>query len=360
MDRRRYFDNAATTPIDPAVRDAMLPYLNEAFGNANSLHGPGRRARAAVERAREQVMEAIGADWPEQIVFTSGATEANNWVLSNYPGGWMSPFEHSAVREPGMRYDYQVLPNVGLELPDCVPDAPLVSIMWVSNEIGTTWAPIPIAGADAIHSDATQALGKVEVSIELVNFLSCSAHKIYGPKGVGALFMRDEYERPFMLGGEQERGLRAGTLNVAGIVGFGEAAMIAADRMHEDRQRAEGLRQIVLDGLGRVSDWKVNGLPGQESPHVTSVPHILSLSFKGIEGETLVLEADAGGYAISSGAACSAGSTEPSHVLQALGMEEEWMRGTVRISFGRFNDAESAAGLAKTLATSVEKLRTMT
>lgn len=359
MDRTRYFDHAATTPLDPRVREAMLPYLGDAFGNPNSLHSVGRRAKAAVERAREQVMDAIGAEWPDQIVFTSGSTEASNWVLSNYPGGWMSPFEHSAVREPGLRYGYRTLNNDGLAILRLAPEAPLATTMWVNNEMGTTWTPRPVVGAERLHCDATQALGKVRLVTEDVDFLSLSAHKAYGPKGVGALFLRDGYERAFMLGGEQERGLRAGTLNVPAIVGFGEAASIAAQEWQRGSKHAQELREIVLHELLQLPDWQVNGVPAGD-PHTEHVPHILSLSFYGLEGESLVLEADAAGYSISSGAACSAGSNEPSHVLRALGLSNDWIRGTIRISFGRENTAESAAGLGKCLVNSVKKLRTMT
>jgi cysteine desulfurase len=358
LDPRRYFDHAATTPLAPEVREEMRPFLEEAFGNAHSLHSWGRRAMAAVDLARERVAEAIGAEAPEQIVFTSGATEANNWVVQLHPGGAMSPFEHPALREPGELAGFSILANEGTRLlaPDDLP--PMVSVMLVNNEVGTVWPFETHPKGGTQHSDATQGLGKVPIRAELVDYLSLSSHKVYGPKGVGALYLRDGYEPAFLRGGEQEGGLRAGTLNVPGIVGFGLAAMLAEERREEDRGHAEEMRMILLQEIQSVADWQVNGLPDEGSA-LASVPHILSLSFLGLEGETLVLEADAAGFAISAGAACSAGHTEPSHVLEALGLDAAWARGTVRVGFGRGNDADSAASLGKCIAQTVEKLRTI-
>src|SRR5579862_8510349 len=206
--------------------------------------------------------------------------------------------------------------------------------------------------ASLIHTDATQALGKIPFGVAEIDYASFSAHKLYGPKGIGALFIANEALSPLIQGGEQENGLRAGTLNVPGIVGFGAAAAISAQEMATDSSKANELKGTLLAQLHNVSDWEING-GSQVSPF------ILSLSFLGVEGETLVIECDKAGYAISAGAACSSRSTEPSHVLLALGLDESWRRGTVRISFGRFNTPESASGLGTTLAQTVEKLRTM-
>ncbi len=326
----------------------MLPWLREDFGNAHSLHHWGRKAEEAVERAREQVASLFRADDPSQIIFTSGATEANNWALSTAERIAISPFEHSAVREPALARNAEIMANAGWELhqPTTYPD--LVAVMAVNNETGAILKPPP--GCGRIHIDAVQALGKIPWTTEC-DFASASAHKIYGPKGVGALFARDPYAlAPFIRGGDQEHGLRGGTLNVPGIVGFGEAARIALDRQQEDHSLAHELRGIVLEELQNLSDVRTNDASAQS-------PFILSLSFAGIEGETLVIEMDAESYGISAGAACSSRSTEPSHVLTALGLPEAWLRGTIRISFGRSNTPTSALALARLLRQKVKQLR---
>lgn len=354
MDIARYFDNAATTPLDPRVRAEVLPYLENDFGNASSIHAFGMSAHAGIERARERLAALIGAEDPSQIIFTSGATESNNWVLRSFPGGLVSPFEHSAIREPAIRLGYGTLANTELTLHAPTEPVALISVMSVNNEIGAQWSAAEFRPwASKIHSDLTQSVGKLPTDVTDLDYASLSAHKLYGPKGAGALWFADDPLPPFLLGGEQENGLRAGTSNVAGIVGLGAAAAIAADEWEKDREDAERRRAIVVDSLQSVSDWQVNGGP-------KASPYVLSLSFRGLEGETLVIEADHAGYAISSGAACSSRSTEPSHVLTALGLEPEWRRGTIRISFGRFNEDETTESLAKSLRSSVEKLRTMT
>jgi cysteine desulfurase len=349
----RYFDNAATTAVDPRVLEAMLPYLREAFGNANSIHTWGMRAMDGVERARAHVAELIGADDPSQIVFTSGATEANNWVVSAHPDIAISPFEHSAMREPALAAGALVLANDGSELFSPPRQCQLISVMAVNNETGSRWNVKNYEGsAQLTHSDITQAVGKVAVDVSGIDYASLSGHKFYGPKGVGALYYREQPPAPFILGGEQENGLRGGTLNVPAIVGMGEAARICIEEQEADLTRAQEHQSILLDTLARCPDMRVNG--GSDRS-----PYIVSLSFLGVEGETLVIETDRAGYAISSGAACSSRSTEPSHVLTALGLEEKWLRGTIRVSFGRFNDADSVDGLAKHLLLTLEKLRKM-
>ncbi len=351
--RERYFDNAATTPVDPRVLQEMLPYLGEDFGNANSLHNPGRRAHAAVDLARERVAALIGAEDPAQITFTSGATEANNWVLGSYPDGTVGPFEHSSVREPAARLGMHTLANAHEEL--CPPSErrSLVSVMSVNNETGHRWdVRFLRPWADRLHSDLTQSVGKLGESVEDLDYASFSAHKMYGPKGIGGLYTAEEPLPPFLSGGGQELGLRAGTLNVPGIVGLGAAAAIALDEQEGDEAQARELRGILLEELKGLPDCRVNGAAGS--------PYILSLSFLGVEGETLLIDADAAGYAISAGAACSSGSMDPSHVLVALRLEPEWLRGTVRVSLGRFNTAEATAGLARTLRESAQNLRELT
>lgn len=351
MSIERYFDNAATTPLAPEAKEAMLPWLAERFGNAHSLHEPGREAAHAVELARAQVAALVGCE-PEELYFTSGATESNNWVLRGFQGIAIGPTEHSSVRETAIAVGALVTGMDGLQ----PADPPLAGIqlssrMLVNNEIGSIYDPAPRPPAGLVHSDSTQALGKLPINLAPLDLASFSAHKLYGPKGVGCLYAKDAQSPPPLLtGGEHEGGRRAGTLNVPGIVGFGAAAQLAADRLERDYAHAENLRSIVLEELASVSDWQVNG-----GPRVS--PYILSLSFFGIEGETLVIETDHAGFAISSGAACSSRSTEPSHVLIALRVPGEWLRGTVRISFGRFNTEESARELGAVIRTSLEKIR---
>lgn len=349
-----YFDNAATTPVDPRVLSATLPFLGDACGNAHSIHSFGTRAKAAIEKARESVANLIGAENPDEVVFTSGATESNNWVLRNFETGAISPFEHSSVREPAQALGFTILENGGHSVLKPKAPAGLVSVMRVNNEIGTIFEPSDsVVPGSQVHSDITQALGKIEMNVQslVLDYASFSSHKYYGPKGVGGLYVRDgRVLEPILLGGEQEEGRRSGTLNVPGIVGFGEASNIAIDALGEDRALANDLRNIVLESLTGIVDMRVNG--GERVS-----PFILSVSFRGIEGETLVLELDQAGFAISGGAACSSRSTEPSHVLTALGYEPEWLRGTIRISFGRFNTADSAGSLAKALRRAVGTLR---
>ena len=341
----------------------MLPFLGEAFGNPNSLHSWGQRTRAAVELARERIAEATG--WPSGCIrFTASATESNNWVLSQFPNGEVGPFEHEAVRLPALANGYTVIPNDGLELyPEPTEErVQLVSKILVSNETGTVWLPNCFFGLNQgwIHTDASQGLGRINLDSLVVDFITLSSHKCYGPKGAAALITGNSIG-PLLLGGEQEYGLRAGTLNVPAIVGFGLAAQIAEERREADWQHAEELRSILLAELEHVSDWQVNGVDkkwiGSEEPAIWNVPHILSLSFLGVEGETLVIEADAAGFAISAGAACSSGSTEPSHVLTAMGVPPEWIRGTARISFGRYNSKEAARALGHFLRVSLDRLR---
>lgn len=331
----------------------MLPYLGEGFGNPNSLHSFGAFAWEGVERARAQVAALLGAEDPRQIIFTSGATESNNWIAHSFATGAVSPFEHSAMREPALHFGYATLGNDKETIHSPREPVDLVSVMWVNNETGTIWEPRDYGMEGAkLHSDITQGLGKLKFSVAGLDYVSFSAHKFYGPKGVGGLYFADEPPPAMFLGGEQEMGHRSGTLNVASIVGLGEAAELAQTRMAEDLLHAQTLRNVLMEGFRGVSDWQLNG--GDQTS-----PYILSISFLGVHGETVVIEADREGFAISSGAACSSRSTEPSHVLQALGVDDRWIRGTVRISFGRCNNVDSSAKLAKTLPLIVEKLRTV-
>lgn len=388
--RERYFDNAATSPLDPRVFEAMRPWMEDHFGNANSLHALGLEARSAVERAREQVAEAIGADDPAEIVFTSGATEANNWLLSAYPGAWVSPIEHSSIWEQVGPRRLRVLESVpdywmNDRVPAIDPLDGLVSLMRVNNETGGIY---PVPHSEVVHVDATQMVGKVRFRVSMddppirrqtwkgeidyrpepirrVDYATFSAHKFHGPKGVGALYARGaNFPPPILMGGEQESGHRAGTLNVPAIVGMGAAAVIGVDEELRDSEYAWKQGRIVMEELARLPDWHENGRdlpPGVSGsgfpPGISISPFILSLSFCGLEGETIVIELDRRGFAISSGAACSSRSNEPSHVLTALGYPPEWLRGTIRISFGRFNTQEGARDLGQALRETVERLR---
>jgi len=344
--RANYFDNAATTPLDPTALAEMLPYLEDDFGNANSIHAWGQRAHAAVETARQHVADLLRCA-PEEVVFTSGATESNNWILKSFSPVTVSPFEHSSVWETAKTLGNRTLANDGYKL-FADPEAELVSVMLVNNETGAVLTPPP---TKRLHRDVTQALGKLPIDLTGVGYASMSAHKLYGPKGVGALYIRNAVPLgPLLNGGEQEDGLRAGTLNVPAIVGFGTACRLASERMESDLHHVQSLREAVQETLSKVTDYRDNSSESNS-------PYILSVSFLGVEGETLVVEADAKGYAVSSGAACSSRSNEPSHVLTALGIEPEWLRGTVRVSFSRWNTEEAARDLAKAIAGAVEKLR---
>lgn len=355
----RYFDNAATTPVDPRVVEEMLPYFTEAFGNPNSIHEPGQRAHAAVELARERVAELFGGVDPIAFVFTSGATEANNWIADSADAVWCSPFEHSSVFNAVLNRGGHILPNIGYLLtdgpdPNLMVDMKVAAIMHVNNETGAIIdAQVPLPEKTKLARDLTQTIGKVDLPTEIyLDLATFSAHKFYGPKGVGCLWMPSTILEPMLHGGEQEDGWRAGTLNVPGIVGMGAAAAIALQEADKNKRHAETLRALVLDEIEKTTDVQLNSPPN-------SSPYIVSLSFLGVEGETLVVELDRAGYSISSGAACSSRSTEPSHVLTALGLPIEWIRGTIRISFGKYNTEEAAINLAKELRKAVEKLRTM-
>lgn len=345
----RYFDNAATTPVDPRVVEEMLPYFSEAFGNPNSIHEPGQRARAAVQLARQRVADLLDAD-PFGVIFTSGATEANNWYLHQTRDWVCSPFEHASIYEANAILDRRTFDNYGYQLLPPEETYSTAVVMLVNNETGALIELPP--DCPSSFRDLTQAVGKLPVANLAYDIASFSAHKFYGPKGVGALHGRDRYPPPLLYGGGQEMGFRAGTLNVPGIVGMGAAAAIALQEADKNRRHAEILRALVLEEVEKTTDVQLNSPPN-------SSPYIVSLSFLGVEGETLVVELDRAGYSISSGAACSSRSTEPSHVLMALGLPIEWIRGTIRISFGKYNTEEAAINLAKELRKAVEKLRTM-
>lgn len=347
--RQRYFDHAATTPLDGAVLAAMLPWMTDEYANAHSLHEGGARARAAVEKARAQVAAAIGAEDPEQIVFTSGATEAANWALSLRQRWAVSPFEHAAVRGPALEDGATILDHRGPVLHPS--DAPAVAVMAVSNETGTCFDVREVAGPAAFRFvDATQALGKTKIDLTSVDAAAFSAHKLYGPKGVGALYLAEGFANPWMRGGGQEGGRRAGTLNVPGIVGFGAAAELAAARWMDDAMHAAILSTLVTEIVAVLPDARI--VTGPES-----VSSILALSFEGVHGAAVIQAVDEAGFAISAGPACSSDSTDASPGLLAMGLSEGRALGTVRVSFGRGNTPDSAAALGREIVRAVRALR---
>ncbi len=378
-----YMDHHATTPVDRRVLEAMLPYFCDEFGNAASVtHEFGRRAAEAVERARGQVAALIGAE-PREIVFTSGATEANNLAIKGV--AWMhasrgrhiitSATEHHAVLDPCRRLEREgwqltVLPvdRYGLVDPDDVrrairPDTVLISIMAANNEIGTIHYVAEI-GAIArehgvlFHTDATQAVGHIPVNVRdwSVDLLSCSAHKLYGPKGVGALYVRRGRPpvrlAPLLDGGGHERGLRSGTLPVPLIVGFGAACQLAGELLEAEMNRLARLRDRLQERiLTALEDVYLNGHPQRR------LPGNLNLSFAYVDGEALLMSLPE--VALSSGSACTSATPHPSHVLEAIGRSEELARASLRFGLGRPNTEEEVDFVAERVVAAVRKLREM-
>ena len=384
-----YMDNHATTRVDPRVLEAMLPYFRQRYGNAGSTGHPfGWEAKEAVDRAREQIAAAIGSQ-PREIVFTSGATESNNLAIR---GVAQSPrckgrhivsvaTEHKAVLDPLASlarhgFDVTLLPveqapgaRAGLIAAQQVAaalrdDTALVSVMLANNEIGAIQpiseiAAVCRARGVPLHCDATQAAGKIPVNVgELnVDLLSFSAHKIYGPKGIGALFVRRRGPirlEPQIDGGGQEQGLRSGTLNVPGIVGFAAALEIAVAEMPAEAQRLAELRGRLHAGLCReLTDIRLNG-PALELSGCR-LPGNLNMSFAGVDGEALLLSMK--DLAVSSGSACTSANPEPSHVLRALGLDDDLVRASLRFGLGRFNTAEEVDFAVAAVAQAVRRLR---
>lgn len=356
---RAYLDNNATTPLAPEVFEAMRPYWLDDYGNASSIHWYGQRAKAAVEEARERVARLIGAQAGE-VVFTGGGTESDNMAIFGLVGAAKSAsphvvtttIEHHAVLSPVMALGrraasvtYVAVGPSGVVNPADVaqalrPDTVLISVMHVNNELGTI-QPIEEIGRIArendvyFHTDAVQAVGRIPVEVDRlgVDLLSLSAHKLYGPKGVGALYIRKGTPlHPLLYGGHHERDRRAGTENVPGIVGLGRAAELAFDRMQDDALCVAALRDRLEEGILRsVSQASINGDVRRR------VPGTINISFDGIEAEGFVIALDLKGVACSTGAACSSGSVEPSHVLAAIGKTREQARSSVRFSVGRYN-----------------------
>jgi len=379
--RRVYLDYNATAPLAPEVLEAMKPYWLDDYGNASSVHWYGQRARSAVEQAREQVARLIGAQ-PAEVVFTSGGTESDNAAIFGVIGAAnpaakhvvTTTIEHHAVlfaaralEQRGVSVTYVPVGPSGVVDPvDLVravrPDTVLISIMHANNELGTT-QPIEEIGRIArerdvyFHTDAVQTAGKVPIDVERlgVDLLSLSAHKLCGPKGVGGLYVRKGTPlRPLLYGGHHERDRRAGTENVPGIVGLGKAAELAAEHLDDDALRVAALRDRFEQGiLSSVPLASINGDAHQRVPGTTNI------TFGGIEGEGFVIALDLGGVACSTGAACSSGSIEPSHVLAAIGKTKEQVRSSVRFSFGRYSTPEDVGCALGILPGVAARLRAM-
>ena len=366
-----YLDYAATTPLEPLVLKAMTPYLTGDFGNPSSLHAAGQRARRAVEEARERVAAAIHA-LPQEIIFTSGATEADNHALRAHAGPILtSLLEHAAVlttakhlESLGRKVTYVQPDSRGEITPEAVrealqPDTKLAALMFMNNETGVV-TDIP-AISDIVHEagallfcDAVQAFGTLKVDVRAlgVDMLSLSGHKVYGPKGIGVLYVREGLTLPpFLLGGEQERGRRAGTLNVPAIVGMGAAAELAHARLEEDAVEIAANRDYLEAQLLKVGGVTVNGAGAPRGPK-----H-LNVSVAGVDGEALLMGLDRAGVLASAGSACAAGTLEPSHVLLAMGLSEERARSSVRFSLGRGLAREALDYAASSFAKVVERCR---
>jgi cysteine desulfurase len=378
---RVYFDHNATTPVAPEVLEAMLPFFSGEYGNASSIHTFGQKARAAVETAREQVAALIGAR-PQEIVFTSGGTEADNHAIFGIveASGGISKhvittaIEHEAVlntcqalEKRGVAITYLPVDDSGRIDLDILrqellrrPETTLISIMHANNELGTVQAIEEIGGlaseADVyFHTDAVQSAGKIPIDVNAmgIDLLSLSGHKLYAPKGIGALHVRGGTRlRQLLYGGHHQRGFRPGTENVAGIVGLGKAAEIARKTLAADVERISALRDTLERGLlERVRDSHANGAGAPRTPNTTNI------AFSGIEGEALVIALDLKGLACSTGAACSSGALEPSHVLTAIGLPPEEARASLRFSLGRHTTPAEINFALQVVPAAVEQLR---
>ena len=379
--KRIYLDHNSTTPLHPEVLEAILPYYKEAFGNPSTIYSFGQETRRATDVAREKVANLIGAS-PEEIIFTSGGTEADNLALKGVAAALekkgkhivASSIEHHAVlstlkylEKRGYKVSFLPVDEHGWLDPGEVEEAitsqtVLISVMHANNEVGTI-EPISEIGEIAqkagiyLHTDAVQTIGKIKVNVDdlKVDLLSLSAHKFYGPKGVGALYVRKGTRiYPLLHGGYQERRRRAGTENVAGIVGLGKAAEIAPKEMVQQSRRESNLRDRLEKMIREnINHCQLNGHPTQR------LPNTLNISFEFIEGESLILNLDLKGIAASTGSACTSGSLESSHVLMAMGVAPEIAQGSIRFSLGRDNRKEDIDYTVENLVEIVTRLREM-
>ncbi len=375
-----YMDHAATTPVRPEAMEAMLPYLSSQFGNPSSVYGWGRRAHQALDEARDTVAKLLGAN-ANEIIFTSGGSEGANLAIKGVAWAYQtkgkhiitSAIEHHAVLDAVLwlkkhGFEVTMLPvdEEGFVSPTQVeaalrPNTILVSIMHANNEVGTI-QPIGEIGAIVrehgafFHTDAVQTAGVLDIDVEALNvdLLSLSAHKLYGPKGVGALYVRKGVRLDSLIhGGAQERRRRAGTENVAGIVGLAKALELARMERHDENERLAGLRDRLIQGLQTIPATKVNGSLAKR------LPGNVNVCFEYIEGESMLLNLDLRGIAASSGSACTSGSLDPSHVLLALGLTHEIAHGSLRLTLGRDNTEEDIDVVLQEVPAIVERLRAM-
>ncbi len=382
--KKVYLDYNATTPIDPRVLEEMMPYLSEHYGNPSSIHSFGRKGKEALDKAREQVSQLLSAS-PKEIIFTSGGSEAANFAIKSTALSGLkekgnhlitTKVEHECVLESfkflerqGWQVTYLGVNSEGIldldELRDSLSqNTVLVSCMYANNETGVIFPIDKIAeivkerGA-VFHTDAVQAAGKIDINLKQIpaDLLSISAHKFYGPKSVGALFIRDSFSQqtplpPLIHGGGQERGKRSGTENIPGIVGLGAASNIASSEMQKDESRIRVLRDKLLSRITQDIDGiKLNGSIEK------MLWNTLNLSIEGVQGESLAMNLDVEGVAVSTGSACSEGTVDPSHVLSAMGLSREDAASSVRISLGRFTEREEIDYVASIFPGIVERIR---
>ena len=380
--RKVYMDNNATTRTRHEVVEAMLPYFSEIYGNASSIHQFGRLARTAVDQARQNVASLLGAASPEEIIVTSGGTEADNFAIKGVVAALRSKgnhiitsaIEHQAVlntckalEREGCKVTYVNVDGYGFvnleEVKKAITDKTiLITIMHANNEVGTI-EPIEAIGNIAkergvyFHTDAVQSTGKIPFDLKKMNIdlLSLSGHKLYGPKGVGALYIKKGTKiTPQMLGGHHEMGKRAGTENVPGIVGLGAACELAAKELNTESKKLTELRDYFYKGItSKIEDVRLNGHP------TNRLPNTLNVGFKYLEGESIILNLDMEGVGVSTGSACTSGSLEPSHVLTAMGVDPAETQGSVRFSLGRDNTKEDVDYVLAVLPPIIKRLRDM-
>lgn len=382
MARKVYLDNAATTFVSSEVLQEMLPCFNAIYGNSNSVHSYGRDASAIVDRARDRIKNAIGAKKANEIYFTSGGTEADNWAIIGLAHGLASKgkhiitskIEHHAVldackklEQEGYEVTYLNVDKSGLvdlaELLDAIkPTTTLISVMAVNNEVGTI-QNIKAIGKIAhdydivFHTDAVQAAGTIRLDVQdmEIDAMTLSAHKIFGPKGIGCLYVKEGIKiEPLIVGGSQERAKRGGTLNVPAIAGFGKAMEIATRDIIINQQKLKGIRDYFISNVKEKIDYvTVNGHPQQK------VNGIVNMSFEMVDNESLLMLLDMDGVAVSTGSACTSNSIEPSHVLEAMGLDEKLARGSLRFSFSKNISKADLDYVIEVLAKAVEKLRSI-
>ncbi|WP_202318898.1 cysteine desulfurase family protein [Archaeoglobus neptunius] len=372
-----YFDYASSSPVDRRVVEAMLPYMTDHFGNPSSVHSFGFKAREAIEEAREKVLQLIGGNG--DLVFTSGATEANNLALIGYAMRnskkgrhiLISSVEHMSVINPakylqkqGFEVEFIPVNGFGEVKLDFIEeklreDTILVSVQHANSEIGTI-QPLDAVSeilekSDAVlHVDATASVGKIDVSKLNAELITISSNDIYGPKGVGALFIAENVRiQPLILGGGQEKGLRSGTENVPAIVGFGKAAEITSKEWKDDSERIKKLRDRIIENALKIEDSYLNGHPERR------LPNNVNIRFSYIEGESIVLSLDMNGIQASTGSACSSKTLQPSHVLMACGLKHEEAHGSLLLTLGKYNTDEDVDKLLEVLPGIIERLRSM-